>query len=80
METKIFKTLLKVNKEYILGRISGVMYAMCTRRYPSEGSYAIEYNERGYVLTTKCTEEQYQEFQEVIKYLYPGFCKFNYED
>ena len=83
MELKRFKTVID-NKHklggspYVLGRINGIMFAMCNGldgavfEIDHDDDIDIE------ILTAECTKRQYDAFSEVIESLYPGLCVFNY--
>lgn len=60
--------------DYVLGYIVGVKSVLCDNGQ----SYATVGINRGKILTTYCTDEQYQNFVEFIENRYPGLCVFYY--
>ena len=81
MEKKLFRTLIKGNtllgaKEYVRGKISGYQDIICDR--DEERSFANIMAEKGVILTTKCTELQYDAFRQMVEKHYPGVCEFDY--
>ena len=81
MEKKRFRTLVKWEgrNDYIKGRISGMMFVICDGVDEDSKHYGMQRTELGSILTTKCTDEQYQEFIKFVEASYPGLCIFNYE-
>lgn len=83
MEEKIFKTLIRKDhklgeKEYVEGRISGIMFCMCADFRKTKG-YVSKETDNGIVLSVMTTPKKYKEFCGVIKELYPYLCEFNYK-
>ena len=85
MENTVFKfrTFIKKDhklggRDYIVGRISGIMYCMCQDK--NDISYGIAKDDSVVKLIVKCTKEQYDAFSEVIEDMYPGLCVFNAEE
>lgn len=66
------------SNEYILGRINGIMYAMCGGRI--DNSFGMKRNSKLdiWILTVDCTERQYSAFADCIEEQYPGLCVFDY--
>ena len=82
MDVKKFKTLVKKEEglgdnEYVRGRISGIIIALCydENKHPYRWSHA---DEKGRVITIRCTDEQYDKFKEIVDECYPNLCQFNY--
>lgn len=85
MENKIFKTLIKADhklggNQYIEGRISGLMEAICHENPGKDILYGKGKNELGMIHMTKTSEERYDKFIEIVEQEYPGLCVFNYEE
>lgn len=84
MKELIFQTLIKerYNKngeERIRGFISGIQYAVC--RGSEENCYTPrEIADVGLIITTKCTEEQYNYFINIVEKRFPKYCIFHYEE
>lgn len=87
-EKRMFKTMVKNGTEmgkwkgrpYAIGRIHGFMTIICDGGHSEYASISVNDDERRYVgrvLITKCTEEQYQEFKNVVERNYPGLCDFD---
>lgn len=81
MEKKLFRTLIKNNtvlgeKSYVQGKISGYQDIICDR--DEETTFANIGSEKGTILTTKCTELQYDAFKKMVEKHYPGVCEFDY--
>lgn len=80
METKLYVTLVRNierfggRNPFIIGRISGIMFAMCNKydveRY--ERSYAMEEDENGTYLRVETTEADYDKFLAECDKIYPG--------
>lgn len=76
MEVKKYATVIKKDHElggndYVVGRISGILYVVCGGE--EEPHTEIE---TGRVLIANCTWEAYDRFKTIVKNLYPGLCKF----
>ena len=85
MEKGTFRTLIKAEYEkfyndYILGRISGMMCALCdhTTEYEKKCCYAITQDKEGWILKIDCYPEDYAKFECFVEGYYPGLCVFNY--
>lgn len=81
MEKRLYKTLVKANQklgnsEYVRGRISGIEFVICEGVV--DASYATRVDEKGHILTTKCTADQYERFRMLVAEMYPGLCEFDY--
>lgn len=75
-----FHTLLKienelVNRQYVRGRISGIMDVACNVKK----HYAVAAFDKGFILTCECTPKQYEKFSKIIENEYPGLCVFDYK-
>ena len=82
MEEKKFRTLIKNDsklgeKEYVRGRISGIQEVICNRNNDKNGLANVK-TEKGFVITTICTDLQYDAFEKFVESRYPGLCEFNY--
>lgn len=78
-ELKVYRTLVKKSDMYginpfILGRISGFMFAICNHYDENKYrcGYAMEEGDLGYVMSVNTTEKDYQEFLDVCENMYPG--------
>lgn len=87
MEKQIFKTLVKGDhklgcNEYVMGRISGIEYVLCNGGTKPQQQFPWDYNpENGdHRMMTFCTKKEYDNFANMIEYLYPGLCIFNYQE
>ena len=82
MENYTFETIIKgdaklSDSEYIRGRVSGIMDALCSNLYSKEG-YAYALRDNGdYVMWIDTTADKYTAFIKVIEGMYPGLCKFD---
>lgn len=77
-----FETLMKEDhkfgdNQYVLGRISGMLYAICNDDYLCWGHCK---NNAGYILITECTPERYEIFKEKVEEQYPDLCIFDYRE
>lgn len=86
MEERKYRTLIKKNhkfgeNEYVQGRISGIQEVICDRDRNGVDNPAVEvlYDvmNTGLVLTTLCSQEQYDRFAELVEKHYPGLCVFD---
>ena len=73
-------TLIKRKHElgentYVRGRVSGIQSVICEE----DKTFANCEIDEGFVLTTKCTPEQYDDFMDCVEEYYPGLCEFDYE-
>lgn len=80
MDKKIFKTLIKKDhklgeREYVYGRVSGFQSVICDEGVDT--SYVNKMTDKGTILTTECTEEQYEKFRIKVEESYPGLCEFD---
>lgn len=80
MEKGTFRTLIKAGdkkyyNDYVLGRISGMMCALCNH---TKRCYEIRQNKEGWILKVDCYPEDYAKFECFVKGCYPGLCVFNY--
>lgn len=81
MEKLEVKTLIRkdhkfhVGDEFIQGKITGIGYMITNAR-----GYVIEKNDEGYLYKKEFTPDEYDKFINVIEELYPGLCKFNYQE
>lgn len=80
-EVRKFRTLVKEDKipgckDYVKGRIAGIQYVMCDMA--NTVSHAVMETDAGFILTTKCSEEEYFEFAKVIEGTYTDMCEFDY--
>ena len=89
MEQKFYKVIVKGNvSEYIQGRISGMIYALCS----TEQNYAnvcVCENSRSvwrrpkitsWIFTMNATKDEYRKIKETIERSYPDLCTFYKED
>lgn len=80
---RIYKTKVKKddhykNREFILGRISGIQSAICVG--PIGHGYGICKDREGNeYLAVGTTAEKYNEFKVFIEQDYPGLCEFDVE-
>lgn len=65
----------KLCKEYVIGRISGLMYCICTG--VGNTSYAGADVGEELVLFTETTKRKYMKLKKVIEKQYPGLCEFD---
>lgn len=87
MERRIYVTLVDGEvSRYVLGRITGMLTAICKEDPTSNAGYGIykvgEYSDgvKGhslYGLIEKTTEEEYAKFKAIVEALYPDACKFD---
>lgn len=78
-ERNYYRTLIRKEdslgeKEYVIGRISGMKAVLCDNGV----NYAIAQTFRGRILTTYCTDEQYELFVDFVERYYPKLCVFYY--
>lgn len=85
MEKQIFETMVKGDhklgrNEYVAGRISGIECVLCNGG--TKKQFPWDYNPENGDRRTKtfCTKEEYDNFANMIEYLYPGLCIFNYQE
>lgn len=92
MEKKIYQTKITgkfVTNNYVLGRISGIMAAICSDDLMTRRGYAsysiIEINEEtkeetivSHTIRVETTAERYERFKEIVEAQYPE-CKFETE-
>lgn len=85
METKVYRTKVSgslITENYVMGRISGVMDAICNEDPTNMLAYAsyniVETNEEtkeeaivAFILTTKTTSDRYERFLAIVKAWYP---------
>ena len=85
MERKIYKFMTDGDvSEYIQGRISGVIAALCEEEqcYPiasvREEAVSFWHNPKitNRIFTMNATEEEYQKVKTVLDKYYPGLCTF----
>ena len=87
MERRIYVTLVdgEISK-YVLGRITGMLTAICKEDPTSNAGYGIykvgEYSDgvkehSYYSLIEKTTEEEYSKFKAIVEALYPDACNFD---
>lgn len=75
-----FNTLVKrdhkLYKEYVIGRISGIMYVTCEldKNYYDRPTYECS---EGSIFRVFCKKNDYERFAKTIEKLYPGLCEFN---
>lgn len=69
--------MLTINKEYVLGKISGIGYMVCEK---NEGGIIYYIQNKGYVYENEFTIDEYDNFINIIEELYPGLCIFNYQN
>lgn len=85
MEARTFVTHVKKgarpwrddNCDFVVGRVSGMKTAICD--FDNKPDYADYYGPDGVLLITKCTQEQYDKFTEIVEKNYPGLCDFDYK-
>lgn len=88
MERRIYVTLVDGDiSRYVLGRITGMLTAICKEDPTSNAGYGIykvgEYSEgmrrenTHYGLIEKTTEEEYAKFKAIVEALYSDACKFD---
>ena len=83
MEKRIFRTYIvgghKLNKPYVRGKISGIAFVMSEGHRSNDAAYAYSHDKKSdsWIHTMKCTIEQYIDFCDIIKELYPGLCQFD---
>lgn len=87
MERRIYVTLVDGEvSRYVLGRITGMLTAICKEDPASNAGYGIykvgEYSDgvkehSHYGLIEKTTEEEYAKFKAIVEALYPDACKFD---
>lgn len=80
MEERMFWTLINVNhrfgsSEYIIGRISGMLYAICNDDDMYIGNMWLK---DGIVLRSVTTQRKYKKFTRIVEKQYPGLCTFDY--
>ena len=82
------KYLTKISgdyNDYILGRITGIMYCICDRPNNPEVVQGLRHRTNSitgvecYILTTYCTEEQYQEFVDIVYEQFRELVKFDFD-
>lgn len=83
MEKRIFRTLIikkdRLGKNvYVHGRISGMNVALCGG-VKNDKRFALMENRKVLVITSECTQKQYDTFSELVEKLYPGICVFDYK-
>lgn len=92
MEKKIYQTKITgkfVTNDYVLGRISGIMFAICSddlmirRGFESYSIVEIngETNETdviSHVMRVETAKDRYEKFKEIVEVQYPE-CKFETE-
>lgn len=74
MEKKIFRTILGgkfIDREFVIGRISGVMEVICHDDPKQINSFCIRQRADHIVLTTETTQDKYDKFLEIVKAWYP---------
>ena len=78
-----FKTLLKSdwssivngNNLFVRGYITGVMDSICgIKRY-----HMVDGCDEGFILTCKCTPNQYERFSKIVEEQCPEVCIFDYK-
>ena len=64
---------------YIRGRVHGFMTALCgDEKHYGNGVLTNEEGEViGYVMKTYATDEQYEQFKQLVEQQYPGLCEFD---
>ena len=81
------KYLTKISgdyNDYILGRITGIMYCICDRPNNPEVPHGLRRRTNRvtgaecYILTTHCTEEQYIEFTDIVYEMFHELVKFDF--
>lgn len=87
MERRIYVTLVDGDiSRYVLGRITGMLTAICKEDPTSNAGYGIykvgDYpaamsENTYYGLVEKTTEEEYAKFKAIVEALYPDACKFD---
>lgn len=84
MEIREFNTFVKKgvkpcfdDNDYVLGRISGMMDAICNPE--NEPAFATYHIPEGTGLTVECTQEQYDKFTKMVEKNYPGLCEFDFK-
>lgn len=87
MERRIYVTLVDGEvSRYVLGRITGMLTAICKEDPTSNAGYSIYgYSASSndldghtcYGLVEKTTEEEYSKFRAIVEALYPGVCAFD---
>ena len=86
-DIKVYKTLVRNDhhlggNEFVLGKITGIMYAMCNM--PNGGKTfgiadCLAGGTVGKLLMTECTAEEYNRFALTIDVLYQGLCLYDDE-
>lgn len=84
MEKRIFKTLIlkkgRLGKnKYVHGRISGMSVALCGG-VECDKRFALMENRKVLMVTSECTQKQYDKFKELVEKVYPGICIFDYKE
>ena len=82
MEMRQIRTLVKADhklggNQFVLGRISGAMAAMC-KEEPTSLEFGIGACDQGAILTTETTDAKYKNFTNAIENWFPGLCVFDY--
>ena len=85
MEKQFFETIVNGNhklgcNEYVMGKISGIEYALCGQGAKKQFPWDYNPETGNHRMKTFCTEEEYTNFTNTIEYLYPGLCIFNYQE
>ena len=68
---------LEIN-EYIFGRINGIKYGVCDVPNGGKELGSTVSSVSGFrFINTRCTNEQYETFKNIIEQKYPGLCTFD---
>lgn len=67
------------HREYVQGRISGLMVGLCYGDPYDERDYGYSHTrtDEGLIMVVDCAEEVFTTFKDYVEKLYPNVCKFD---